>query len=138
MSIDTFFSIAFSFVSSAFTLSATWFFIKWIYIFWIAYVVVIGCYRAHLRKRLTPVTYVLAAPALLVGVFMDVTTNLVLDVVWDRQQSEWLVTKRFIRYQKTLPADDTKRIVAEWVCKNALDPFEERTHCFDESATSTA
>ena len=138
MSIDTFFSVAFSSVYSALTSSVTWFFIKWLYIFWIAYVVVIGCYRAHLRKRLTPVTYVLAAPALLIGVFMDVTTNLVLDIVWDKQKGEWLVTHRFIRYQKTLPADNIKRRIAEWVCKNALDPFEDRTHCLDESASSSA
>lgn len=39
----------------------------YLWLFWCAYVLVMGLYRAHLAGRMSRVTYVLAAPALLVG-----------------------------------------------------------------------
>lgn len=118
-----------AFVSSV-TLDALWFLVKWLYLFWLLYVVVISCYRAHLRKKLTKFTYVLAAPAVLIGLLMDVASNFALDVIWDHEPGEWLVTSRFKRYQKTLSVTDLRRRVADWVCEHALDPFEEKAHCY--------
>lgn len=52
--------------------------VLYLWAFWFAYVLVMGLYRAHLARRMSRVTYVLAAPALLVGVLMDVLANIVI------------------------------------------------------------
>jgi hypothetical protein len=100
----------------------------YLWLFWYAFVLVMGLYRAHLDKRLTPVTYVLASPAVLVGVVMDVFANIFIAtfVFWEIP-TEWLVTQRLIRLKRY---NDWRGVVARYVCSDLLDPLDPTgSHC---------
>ena len=49
--------------------------IGFLWAFWGMYVLVMGIYRAHLAKRLTPVTLALSLPFVVLGYVMDVLAN---------------------------------------------------------------
>ena len=102
--------------------------LAYLWAFWYAFVLVMGLYRAHLNKRLTYVTYVLAAPAVLVGAMMDVLANmLIASVVFWQWPGEWLVTQRLIKIKRY---NDWRGAVARWVCADLLDPIDPTgSHC---------
>lgn len=95
---------------------------------WYMYVLVMGLYRAHLTKRLSPTQLVLAAPALLVGYAMDILCNLTVACLIFRDiPREWLVTDRLERYKQ---GDGWRQEWADWICTNLLDPFDPSgDHC---------
>lgn len=102
----------------------------YLWLFWCAYVLVMGLYRAHLARRMSRVTYVLAAPALLVGVLMDVLANIVIaSVVFLEPPREWLVTQRLQRHI-TQDMGTWRGYLAAWVCTHLLDVFDPSgDHC---------
>jgi hypothetical protein len=103
--------------------------ILFLWVFWYAYILVMGLYRAHLAKRLTPFTYALALPALLVGYAMDVLANLTIaSVVFLEPPREWLVTSRLQRY--IAHGTGWRAAKARWICDNLLDVFDPSgEHC---------
>ena len=96
--------------------------LAYLWFFWYAFVLVMGLYRAHLDKRLTYLTYALAAPAVLVGALMDVFANMLIAtlIFWEKP-SEWLVTQRLTRLKRY---NDWRGSVARYVCNNLLDPID--------------
>lgn len=104
--------------------------IGYLWAFWFAYVLVMGLYRAHLSGRMSRVTYVLAAPALLFGVAMDVLANIfIASVIFLEFPREWLVTKRLQRHIKK-GLGTWRGYLAAWVCTSLLDVFDPSgDHC---------
>lgn len=101
----------------------------YLWFFWGMYVLVMGLYRAHLDKRLTKVTYCLAAPWLFVGVTVDVLANLIIaPVVFLDPPREWLVTARLKRYIKQ--GVGYRANLANAICNHLLDVFDPKgNHC---------
>lgn len=101
----------------------------YLWIFWGLYVLVMGLYRAHLDKRLTKLTYCLAAPFLAIGYLVDVVANLVIApfVFLDLPQ-EWLVTDRLKRYITHCRGYRAK--LSHAICNHLLDVFDPKNnHC---------
>jgi hypothetical protein len=88
-----------------------------------------GVYRAHLSKRLQPVALALLLPVVLLGIIVDVMSNLILaPVLFLDPPKEWLVTDRLIRYKQS----DTgwRNTVANYICAHLLDVFDpNNNHC---------
>ncbi len=105
--------------------------VVYLYLFWLAYILVMGLYRAHLAGRLQGASLVLAAPVVLVGLLMDVLANIFLaTVIFIELPGEWLVTSRLAKYLKR--THDWRCSVAWWVCTHLLDPFDPNgTHCVE-------
>lgn len=103
--------------------------ILFLWVFWYAYILVMGLYRAHLAGRLSPFTYTLAFPALVVGYAMDVVANLtVASVVFLELPREWLVTDRLKRH--IARGTGWRAAKAEWICTHLLDYFDPSgDHC---------
>ena len=71
----------------------------WLWCFYGLYALVMGVYRAHLAKRLSRVSYLLAAPWVAIGYVVDVLTNITLaSVIFVELPRELLVTTRLQRY----------------------------------------
>lgn len=100
----------------------------YLWFFWGMYVMVMGLYRAHLDKRLTRLTYTLAAPWLVIGFAVDVLANLIIaPVVFLDMPSEWLVTTRLKRY---IAGTGWRGRLAKNICDHLLDVFDPRgNHC---------
>lgn len=97
---------------------------------WGLYVIVMAVYRMHLMKKLSPPSYILAAPFALLGFALDVLGNGTLCwLLFLDAPREWTITGRLQRYMAQ-PAG-WRRETAKWVCANALDPFDARDgdHC---------
>lgn len=104
--------------------------IAFLWAFWGCYVLVMGLYRAKLDGRLTPLTYAMSLPFLLIGLVMDVLANLTLaSVVFLEPPREWLVTDRLQRHIATRRFTWRYKLAA-WVCTHLLD-FVDPTgaHC---------
>jgi hypothetical protein len=101
----------------------------WIYAFWLLYLVVMGVYRAHLSKRLQPVALILLLPVVLLGVIVDIVSNLILaPILFLDLPKELLVTSRLIRYRNYDSGWRNK--VANYICSNLLDVFDPNNqHC---------
>lgn len=103
--------------------------LAYLYVFWLAYVLVMGIYRAKLAHRLHGFVLLLSWPVVLVGLVLDILANLTLAMlIFLDLPREWLVTDRLQRYvaQKTGWRAD----FANWVCNNLLDPFDPTNqHC---------
>ena len=97
--------------------------------FWYVYVLVMGLYRAHLSKRLNKFTYALSAPALLIGLVMDVIANATYAwVKFKEPPKEWLVTTRLKRYINS--GHGWRYRQAKLLCEHLLDPFDPTgKHC---------
>lgn len=104
--------------------------IAYLYAFWLAYIVVMGAYRAHLAKRLSLIATILLSPVIAVGILMDVVANLTIAcVIFMDGPEEWLVTTRLIRYKKQ-EQRDWRSEFAEGICNNLLDVFDPAgVHC---------
>ena len=106
-------------------LTAVLWVLGYLYLFWIAYIVVMGLYRAHLQKRLSNMAKVLAAPVIAIGVAMDVIAQYTLATVVFVEfppLREPLVTIRLGRYIRGNYGWRSK--LANWVCTNLLDVFD--------------
>ncbi len=109
--------------------------VVYIWIFWLAYVVIMGFYRAYLDKRLNSVTFAMASPVLVVGYVLDMLCQYTLAslLFWDWPESwlkERMVTSRLQRYTKQGPAAGWRYKVATYICDNLLDPFDPTgDHC---------
>jgi len=109
--------------------------VVYIWAFWLAYVVIMGFYRAYLAKRLNSVTFVMATPVLIVGYLLDMLCQYTLATLlfWDAPASwlkERLVTSRLQRYVAQGEAAGWRNKVAVYICDNLLDPFDPTgNHC---------
>ena len=109
--------------------------VVYIWVFWLAYVVIMGFYRAYLSKRLTAVTFAMAAPVLVVGYCLDMFCQYTLAslLFWDWPASflkERLVTSRLQRYVALGGAGGWRTKVAGYICDKLLDPFDPTgNHC---------
>lgn len=105
--------------------------ILFLWVFWYAYILVMGLYRAHLARRLSPFAYALAFPALLVGYVMDVVAQYTLATVFFLdlpKRGEHLVTDRLKRYIAFDRGWRQKK--ANWICTHLLDIFDPTgNHC---------
>ena len=96
---------------------------------WALYIMVMGVYRAHLDKRLTPVTKVLAAPWVALGFAIDVLVNVTFaSVVFLEPPWELLVTSRLQRHIQATTG--WRHRLATWICDRLLDVFDPTgNHC---------
>lgn len=125
--------------------------VGYLWLFWAMYVLVMGIYRAHLAKRLGPVTFCLSLPFVAVGLAMDLLAQFTLAtlIFWQRPylafahraftvrgrsfvlrlpSGDWLVTARLQRY--VAEGEGWRFTVANWVCNNLLDVFDPSgEHC---------
>ena len=101
----------------------------YLWVFWGFYVLVMGFYRAHLDKRLTKLTYVLAAPFIITGIVLDVLAQLTIaTLAFLEIPREWLVTSRLSRLINSNAGWRTK--LADFICTRVLDPFDPTgKHC---------
>ena len=98
------------------------------WLLWALYVMVMGVYRAHLDKRLGPVTKVLALPWVALGFAVDVVVNLTFaSILFLEPPRELLVTKRLQRHQRAATSDWRSRLAA-WICDHLLDVFDPTGH----------
>jgi hypothetical protein len=105
--------------------------LAYLYFFWLAYILVMGMYRAYLAKRLTGPLLWSTAPIIAVGLILDVSaqwtvaTVIFFDLPANR---EFLVTSRLVRYKQD--SGGWRKQVSTWICSRLLDPFDPSgTHC---------
>lgn len=103
--------------------------VAYLYAFWLAYVLVMGLYRAHLAKRLTGLSRIMALPVVLLGIVMDVVANWVIaPVIFLDPPREALVTSRLVRYKATDAG--WRGALADLICSHLLDVFDPSgDHC---------
>lgn len=107
--------------------------------FYLLYVLMMGAYRAFLRRRLQGLNLLLLSPPLLVAFALDVLLQFTLAwlVFWDRPAAgDWFVTHRLRRYIAAGPALGWRWRVADVLCRRLLDPFDPTgAHCDNEKPT---
>ena len=103
--------------------------LAFLWAFWAMYVLVMGIYRAHLAKRLTPVTLALSLPFVALGYVMDVLANVTIaSVVFIETPREMLVTDRLKRHIEQ--DNGWRQSLASYICDNLLDVFDPSgNHC---------
>lgn len=103
--------------------------LAYLWAFWAIYVLVMGIYRAHISKRLGPVTFCLSLPFFAIGLIMDVFANMTIAaLVFCEFPRELLVTARLQRYVGQ--GSGWRFTIANWVCNNLLDVFDPSgNHC---------
>lgn len=101
----------------------------YLWCFWYLYVLVMGFYRAHLARKMTGITYLLALPALCVGYVVDALANIVFaTIVFQEWPREMLVTSRLTRYING--ESGWRRDLAQGICDALLDIFDPTgSHC---------
>jgi hypothetical protein len=102
-----------------------------LWVFWYLYLIVMGLYRAKLMGTLTWPVKILGAPALLIGIIVDVVAQYTIATVifreWPRR-GEHLVTDRLQRYMAN--PSGSRYLKAKWLCEHLLDPFDPTgKHC---------
>ena len=113
-------------------LTVAGFYLGLMYVTWLLFVAVMGFRAAKLAGRLPVAVYVLALPALVVGVLLDAALQIVSTPIWLDLPRHLLLTERLDRYLSvTSPTGLNKyrQAVAKWVCTNMLDIFESGGHC---------
>ena len=103
----------------------------YLYAFWVAYIAVMGVYRAYLAGRLTGTLLWLSYPIVLIGIVFDVscqyTIATIVFVDWPNKD-EYLVTTRLKRYMAT--PGTWRHARAAWICDTLLDIFDPTgNHC---------
>ncbi len=103
--------------------------LAYLWTFWAVYVLVMGIHRAHISKRLGPVTFCLSLPFVIIGLIMDAFANLTIAaLVFFELPRELLVTARLQRYVGQ--GAGWRFTIANWVCNNLLDVFDPSgNHC---------
>ena len=98
-------------------------------VFYVLYVLVMGIYRAHLRRRMHWYHWALLWWAVALGLLADVVANLtVACVVFRDRPRELLVTSRLKRYR--VSGTPRQQNLAAFICDNLLDLFDPNdNHC---------
>ena len=102
------------------------------YATWLLFVAIMGFRAAKLAGKLSKPVFVLALPALAVGVLFDFLLQVVSTPIWLDPPRELLLTLRLDRYltiKNPTGLNAYRQRVAKWVCSNMLDPFEVSGHC---------
>lgn len=104
--------------------------VLYLYLFFGVYILVMNLYRAHLEKTLTKPGYVLGAPWLVLGAFLDVMANLfIFPFIFLEPPREWLVTTRLRRHMDGEPEGFRYRF-ARAICRKLLNAFDPSgKHC---------
>lgn len=105
--------------------------VLYLYAFWVAYIAVMGVYRASLAGRLHGALLWLAYPLVLIGIALDVSCQYTIATIvfadWP-SKGEYLVTSRLKRYMATPGTWRYTR--AAWICDTLLDIFDPTgNHC---------
>ena len=105
----------------------------YLWAFFYLYVLVMGFYRAHLARKMTGLTYLLALPALCVGYVVDALANLIFaTLVFSEWPREMLVTTRLTRHMTGPPG--WRRNLAQDICAALLDIFDPTgQHCIGDN-----
>ncbi len=100
------------------------------WLLWALFVMIMGIYRAHLNKRLTTITKILAAPWVAIGYVLDMLVNItVASLLFWEPPWELLVTSRLQRHARATSGGWRHRR-ALWICDSLLDPFDPTgNHC---------
>lgn len=106
-------------------------------VFYWLYVLMMGVYRAFLKKKLQGLALVLLAPPLAVAFLLDVVLQFTLAalifVEWPRK-GEWFVTHRLRSYIRQ--GSGWRWRIADVLCRRMLDPFDPTgAHCDDKPPT---
>jgi hypothetical protein len=102
--------------------------LAYLYCFLIAYITIMGIYRAHLTKRLSKPVLILLSPFVALGYVGDVIANFGASFLFMDAPSEWMFTNRLIRYKAG--DDGWRKTVAEYICDGLLDVFDPTgDHC---------
>lgn len=114
------------------TLAAVLWVLAYLYLFWLAYIIVMGLYRAWLQGRLKGLALVLAVPVVLVAYVLDLVANwTIASLVFlepPRRPFE-LVTDRLSGYIRT-PYSGWRTRWAVQICEGLLDYFDPSgRHC---------
>ena len=94
------------------------------YLLWCAFLAVMAL--ANVWRDLPIVTRVLAVPAVLFAVLLDVGFNLAATVLFLDLPREATFSQRMGRYKRE---SGIRSRIARWVCGNLLDPFDVGGHC---------
>lgn len=101
-----------------------------LWVFWALYVLVMGIYRAHLKKQLRGLTFIMSVPLVAIGLAVDVFAQYTLACIFFLdlpRRGEHLVTARLQRYSA---GSGWRKIKADWVCTHLLDVFDPHgDHC---------
>ena len=97
-----------------------------VYILWLLFIVVMAL--SHIWHDLPMTTRLLAVPAVLLAITLDVLLNLAATVFFLDLPKEETFSQRMSRYKRE---DGRRAGIARWVCSNLLDPFEIGGHCRD-------
>lgn len=102
------------------------------YATWLLFVAIMGFRAAKLAGKLDRPVFMLALPAVGIGVLCDVLLQIVSTPIWLDPPRELLLTLRLDRYL-SIPnptgLNAYRQRVAKWVCSNMLDVFEAGGHC---------
>ena len=101
--------------------------------FYLLYVLMMGAYRAFLRKKLQGLSLILLAPALGLAFVLDVLVQFTIAslVFWEiPRKGEWFVTHRLRTYIRQ--GEGWRWRIADVLCRRMLDPFDPTgAHCDD-------
>jgi hypothetical protein len=98
----------------------------YIYAFYLLFVVTMAAKAAWPMLTLLP--RILLAPVAIVAVLLDVVFNVfVATFIFMDLPQEYMFTQRLNRYK--YGESDWRTVVAVWLCKNLLDPFQSGGHC---------
>lgn len=125
----------------AFPADLLWQAVKFTYSFLLLYILIMGVYRAHLDKRMTPALRTLIYPVVVVGLVVDLLANWTIASAWFRELPKvdvsWppkrpdLVTTRLTRYLSDSYPEGRNKKHAGIICRHLLDPFDPNPegHC---------
>ncbi len=117
-------------------LNVAGFYLGLMYATWLLFVAIMGFRAAKLAGKLSKPVFVLALPALGVGVLLDFLLQVVSTPIWLDPPRELLLTLRLDRYlsiSNPTGLNAYRQRVAKWVCANMLDPFEVSGHCHKDT-----
>lgn len=99
--------------------------------FFYVYILVMGIYRAYLKKQLSIFLLILCTPAVMVGVIIDVLANIfIATIVFRKPPKQWLVTTRLQQIQNNPLEHIHNKALAKYLCNNMLDIFDPNgDHC---------
>ena len=94
------------------------------YVLWVMFLAVMAL--ANAWRDLTMFVKVLALPAVVVAILLDIAFNLAATVIFFDLPREATFSQRMSRYKQ---GSGWRCRVACWVCGNLLDPFQVGGHC---------
>jgi hypothetical protein len=109
----------------------------YLWVFWGLFVLVMGLYRVHLKKKLTGIRFALAFPWIIIGYSVDILSNIFIATIffWELPK-ELLVTTRLTRWKHT-EKDTRQKRMSIYICVNLLDEFDPTgSHCWKPGDTN--